>query len=166
MKVSYFTQHFLCYFFKTWGGEIPVPPPSLGFLWTGFHCILLWQGVSNHFIAGAHPGGGKAFMSLCGIDCGPPRLPILPLTDESIKSLESDLRDIGFFEWSWAQLTRIQYIATLTHTLSLLFITRYWRVTMHITLLLLLYSCLSHYYHYTVEPLYSGHHWGMKFWPI
>ena len=56
--------------------------------------------VANHFIAGAHPGGGKAFMSLCGIDCGPPRLPILPLTDESIKSLESDLRDIGFFEWS------------------------------------------------------------------
>ena len=39
-------------------------------------------------------------MKLVGVDCGPPRLPVQPLTPESIKNLESDLRDIGFFEWA------------------------------------------------------------------
>ena len=51
-------------------------------------------------IVGPDSGGGKAFMKLCGIDCGPPRLPQLPLTNESLKSLKSDLEDIGFFEWA------------------------------------------------------------------
>ena len=43
---------------------------------------------------------GKAFMKLQGVDVGPPRLPALPLSPENVKSLECDLKDIGFFEWA------------------------------------------------------------------
>ncbi len=39
-------------------------------------------------------------MKLRGIDCGPPRLPLLELTAEKVTNLESDLKDIGFFEWA------------------------------------------------------------------
>lgn len=49
---------------------------------------------------GGNAAGGKAIMKFCGMDCGPPRLPYLPLTPEKSKCLNSDLTDIGFFEWS------------------------------------------------------------------
>lgn len=39
-------------------------------------------------------------MKLQGLDVGPPRLPALPLSVENVKSLEKDLRDIGFFDWA------------------------------------------------------------------
>lgn len=39
-------------------------------------------------------------MKLQGLDIGPPRLPSLPLPPETIKNMESDLRDVGFFEWA------------------------------------------------------------------
>ena len=53
-------------------------------------------------IAGGSAGVGKAILKLRSkvVDCGPPRLPVLPLSEESYKNLESDLRDIGFFEWA------------------------------------------------------------------
>ena len=43
---------------------------------------------------------GKAIMKLCGLDCGPPRLPFLSLTSNQAKCLESDLDNIGFFQWA------------------------------------------------------------------
>ncbi|XP_064393979.1 N-acetylneuraminate lyase-like [Halichondria panicea] len=43
---------------------------------------------------------GREFMRLQGVNCGPPRLPLLPMTPEAIKNLESDLKDMGFFEWA------------------------------------------------------------------
>ena len=56
------------------------------------------------FIASTHTGNhgnaGRAFMKLQGLDIGPPRLPSVPLPPETVKNLESDLRDIGFFEWA------------------------------------------------------------------
>ena len=45
-------------------------------------------------------GSGKLMMKLSGVDVGPPRLPALPLPPEASKTLEQDLRDIGFFEWA------------------------------------------------------------------
>ena len=51
-------------------------------------------------LAGGHAGVGKEFMRLCGLDLGPPRLPLLPLPLDQVKALESSLRDIGFFEWT------------------------------------------------------------------
>ena len=39
-------------------------------------------------------------MMLQGMDMGPPRLPVLPLSPENLKSLEQDLKDIGFFNWA------------------------------------------------------------------
>ena len=53
-------------------------------------------------IAGGSGGVGKAMLKMRSkvVDCGPPRLPLLALSEETYKSLESDLRDIGFFEWA------------------------------------------------------------------
>ncbi|MDO5581197.1 MAG: dihydrodipicolinate synthase family protein [Planctomycetia bacterium] len=42
---------------------------------------------------------GKAMQTMIGIDCGPVRLPLRSLSTDQIKSLENDLRDIGFFDW-------------------------------------------------------------------
>ena len=39
-------------------------------------------------------------MTKLGIDVGPPRLPVLPISDEDTKLLEAHLKDIGFFTWS------------------------------------------------------------------
>lgn len=41
----------------------------------------------------------KAIMSMVGPDCGPPRLPITPLTKEQTAALRRDLEAIGFFQW-------------------------------------------------------------------
>lgn len=49
---------------------------------------------------GGSVAAGKAIMKAHGMDVGPPRLPLLPLTPESYKSLQQDLTDIGFFEWA------------------------------------------------------------------
>ncbi len=42
----------------------------------------------------------KATMALVGIDCGPSRLPQIPLTAAAIGTLREDLETIGFFEWA------------------------------------------------------------------
>lgn len=41
----------------------------------------------------------KAVMSMIGIDCGGPRLPLLPLSDSAAAELRGDLERIGFFDW-------------------------------------------------------------------
>ena len=46
------------------------------------------------------PGFLKAVMKMTGVDLGPPRLPMLPISSDAYKRLESELRDIGFFDWS------------------------------------------------------------------
>lgn len=56
--------------------------------------------VKIHNKYGEPAGVGKAIMKLAGLDVGPPRLPALPLSIESMKNLEKDLRDIGFFDWA------------------------------------------------------------------
>lgn len=50
--------------------------------------------------SGGHAGVGKVFMQLRGLDLGPPRLPVLPLSPDQAKALETSLRDIGFFDWT------------------------------------------------------------------
>jgi len=42
----------------------------------------------------------KAVMALVGADCGPVRLPLLPLGPTETAALESELRSIGFFDWA------------------------------------------------------------------
>ena len=49
---------------------------------------------------GGHVGVGKAFMKLRGLDLGPPRLPLLPLSMDEFISLKKDLTSIGFSEWA------------------------------------------------------------------
>jgi len=44
--------------------------------------------------------GGKSIMKMCGLDCGPVRLPLTPLTVDASASFERELRDIGFFEFA------------------------------------------------------------------
>ena len=53
-------------------------------------------------MAGGSGGVGKAMLKMRSkvVDCGPPRLPMLPLSEEDYKNLESDLKEIGFFEWA------------------------------------------------------------------
>ncbi|MFC1452123.1 dihydrodipicolinate synthase family protein [Verrucomicrobiota bacterium] len=41
----------------------------------------------------------KAFMKLIGMDCGPLRLPFLPLSDAEEQALKDELTRIGFFDW-------------------------------------------------------------------
>jgi len=45
----------------------------------------------------------KATMHLIGLDCGPPRLPKIPLTPDELTMLQSDLESIGFFTWARPQ---------------------------------------------------------------
>lgn len=47
-----------------------------------------------------HPGL-KATMRLSGVDCGPPRLPLKPLTGEQCAALEQELRSIAGMENLW-----------------------------------------------------------------
>ena len=42
----------------------------------------------------------KAVIKMTGMDLGPPRLPMLPISPDAYKRLESELKDIGFFDWS------------------------------------------------------------------
>ena len=42
----------------------------------------------------------KATMAIAGVDCGPPRLPLIGLDDTAIATLRADLRTAGFFEWT------------------------------------------------------------------
>lgn len=42
---------------------------------------------------------GKAVMKIIGIDCGPPRLPQKPVSDQQFVKLKSDLNKIGLFEF-------------------------------------------------------------------
>lgn len=42
----------------------------------------------------------KATMGMIGVDCGPPRLPLQPLTDAELSGLRADLEGIGFFGWA------------------------------------------------------------------
>ncbi|MEM7316785.1 MAG: dihydrodipicolinate synthase family protein, partial [Planctomycetota bacterium] len=41
----------------------------------------------------------KAIMNMVGPNCGPPRVPVVPLSDQQSSELKADLERIGFFEW-------------------------------------------------------------------
>jgi N-acetylneuraminate lyase len=53
-------------------------------------------------VLGRHGGlsAGKSAMKLIGVDCGPVRLPLRPLTDKDEKSLRDELERVGFFEYA------------------------------------------------------------------
>lgn len=57
------------------------------------------QEVVRTFVPYGPRASQKAIMAMIGVDCGPPRLPVTPLTDEATTQLQQDLTDIGFFEW-------------------------------------------------------------------
>jgi len=40
----------------------------------------------------------KVAMRFLGLDCGGPRLPLRPLTDDEETSLRADLEQVGFFD--------------------------------------------------------------------
>jgi N-acetylneuraminate lyase len=42
----------------------------------------------------------KATMSMIGIDCGPPRAPLTPLSERELASMRDGYERIGFFEWA------------------------------------------------------------------
>lgn len=44
--------------------------------------------------------GGKPVMKLVGLDCGPLRAPARNLSSEQMKQYESELNEIGFFQWN------------------------------------------------------------------
>ena len=45
----------------------------------------------------------KATMKLIGFDCGPNRLPLETLTPQELKTMKSELDEIGFFDWALPQ---------------------------------------------------------------
>jgi N-acetylneuraminate lyase len=46
---------------------------------------------------------GKATMAMRGIDCGPPRAPITPLSDDELSAIRRAYDRMGFFDWSIAK---------------------------------------------------------------
>lgn len=62
------------------------------------------QARATDMIAAFVPFGGipaqKAIMRMIGVDCGPPRLPLTPLSDEAYDDLRTRLESLGFFsDW-------------------------------------------------------------------
>lgn len=45
-----------------------------------------------------YPRSSKAIMRMIGIECGPPRSPLQPLTEDEFSSLRQELVDVGLFE--------------------------------------------------------------------
>lgn len=64
---------------------------------------LLWQRRVIEMVRRILPVGGmaaqKAVMKLIGQDCGPARLPLIPLKPDDIKRMGAQLREIGYFDW-------------------------------------------------------------------
>jgi N-acetylneuraminate lyase len=58
------------------------------------------QAIVRAFLPYGPRGAQKAIMKMIGIDCGPSRLPIPTLSSSQYQTLESELRTIGFFEWT------------------------------------------------------------------
>jgi N-acetylneuraminate lyase len=57
------------------------------------------QALVRTFLPYGSRAAQKAIMSMVGPDCGPPRLPVAPLTAQQRAALRNELEAIGFFEW-------------------------------------------------------------------
>ena len=57
------------------------------------------QAVVRTFVRYGARAAQKAIMAMIGVDCGPPRLPIATLDEQTFAALQHDLKEIGFFEW-------------------------------------------------------------------
>lgn len=57
--------------------------------------VRLVQAIGRY----GYSAAAKAVMSLVGVDCGPPRLPLRALEGEQVAALRDDLERLGFFEW-------------------------------------------------------------------
>jgi N-acetylneuraminate lyase len=65
-----------------------------------------WQLRSWHYVKlmnrfGNFHAAQKALHKQFGIDLGPCRLPLKPVTDEQEKRLQGDLESLGYFEWAF-----------------------------------------------------------------
>lgn len=62
-----------------------------------------WQSLSVEMVKLQYKYGGiaafKATMKMIGVDCGPIRLPLQTLTQETMNRMEKELEKIGFFDW-------------------------------------------------------------------
>jgi N-acetylneuraminate lyase len=57
------------------------------------------QAIVRTFIPYGPLAAQKAIMSMLGLDCGPTRLPVRPLSPEAIEKLRGELEELGFFAW-------------------------------------------------------------------
>jgi N-acetylneuraminate lyase len=57
------------------------------------------QAVVRTFVRYGARAAQKAIMAFVGCNCGPTRLPVMPLSAAQAASLRRDLEEIGFFEW-------------------------------------------------------------------
>jgi N-acetylneuraminate lyase len=57
------------------------------------------QALVRTFVRYGARASQKSIMQMIGQDCGPPRLPVLPLDGERYRALESELESLGFFDW-------------------------------------------------------------------
>jgi len=56
------------------------------------------QAIVRAFVPYGPRAAQKAIMAMIGFDCGPPRLPISPLSQQATECLRNDLEAIGFFD--------------------------------------------------------------------
>jgi N-acetylneuraminate lyase len=67
------------------------------------HCQSLAVGMIRAiYRTSGGPTAFKSVMRLVGHDCGPTRLPLVPLVAEQLAAMEDALTRIGFFEWGRA----------------------------------------------------------------
>ena len=58
--------------------------------------VAMVAALSKH----GYSAAAKAVMAMIGVDCGPVRPSLVPLTDNQLTQLRQDLDLIGFFDWS------------------------------------------------------------------
>ena len=74
-----------------------------------FEEARLWQSRALEMIEAMFATCGraslKAMMRMVGIDCGPVRRPIDPVSEEQVEALRKKLQGMGLFEWIGQDVT-------------------------------------------------------------
>ncbi len=93
---------------QPWGAPITSRHRSIAGCWApsrrGTWKPFAWNSLARRQSCATFPPYGpraaqKAIMSMVGVDCGPSRLPVTPLTSAQAAALQAELDSLGFFSW-------------------------------------------------------------------
>lgn len=63
------------------------------------HAVEMVRKINSFGSSWQNGSALKAMMAVIGLDCGPPRLPQVSLSKDSINKMRDDLHALGFFDW-------------------------------------------------------------------